>query len=110
MMNLISIAAAAAPAAEKGNGGFLPLLGPIIIFGVMIFFMIRSQKKQAQKRQQMLERIKKGDQVVTAGGIYAKVIEVKDKTFVVEIADKVNVEISKSGVNGVFNEEQTAAK
>ncbi|QSH40993.1 preprotein translocase subunit YajC [Lentisphaerota bacterium ZTH] len=101
MMPLVNIAAATA---KTQGGGWLPLLGPIIVFGVMIFFMIRSQKKQAAKRQQMLDHIKKGDRVVAAGGIHGNIVEVKDKTFIVQIAENVKVEVSKGGVSGIFNE------
>ena len=89
-----------APAAQ--GGGMLPLLGPILIFGVMIYFMIRSQRKQAKKRTEMVEQIKKGDSVIIGGGIYAKIVEVKEKTFIAEISDNVKVEISKTGINAVF--------
>ncbi len=105
MNQFIAIADAAAATGSQSGGGFISLVPMLVIFGVMIFFMIRSQKKQAQKRQQMIDRIKKGDRIITAGGVHATVIEVKDKTFIVEIADKVKIEISKSGVNTLLNGE-----
>ncbi|MFA7232314.1 MAG: preprotein translocase subunit YajC, partial [Victivallaceae bacterium] len=101
-------ATATTPAANAQNP-FVGMLPIIVIFGVMIFFMIRSQKKQAQKRQTMLDSIKKGDRVVTAGGICGTVDEVKEKTYMVEIADKVKVEVAKSGVSGIFGENDTTA-
>ncbi len=101
MAETIFTLAEATPAATQG-GGILPLLGPILIFGVMIYFMIRSQRKQAKKRTEMVEQIKKGDSVIVGGGIYAKIVEVKEKTFVAEISDNVKIEVSKSGINAVF--------
>lgn len=94
--------------AQAANGGgqsgsLVPLIGPIVIFGVMIYFMIRSQRKQAKKRQEMIDHVKKGDDVIIASGIYGKITEVKDKTFIVEIAEKVNVEVSKVGVTAIFS-------
>lgn len=79
-------------------GGMLPF---IIVFAVMIFFMFRSQKKQQQKRQQMLDQIVKGSRVILGSGIYGTVVEVREKTFVVEIADKVQIEVLKGGVSEV---------
>ena len=100
MIEAIFTVAEGAPAAQ--GGGLLPLLGPILIFGVMIYFMIRSQRKQAKKRTEMVEQIKKGDSVIIGGGIYAKIVEVKEKTFIAEISDNVKIEISKTAINAVF--------
>jgi preprotein translocase subunit YajC len=109
ILNSITIAGAkmsillfAADAAAKPQGNALVQMGPmIIIFGLMIFFMIWSQKKQAKKRQEMINSITSGSEIITAGGIHAKIVEVKDQTFIVSIADKVNIEINRSGVSNV---------
>lgn len=100
MIGTIFTLAEAAPANPQGS--MLSLLPMILIFGVMIFFMFRSQRKQAKKRAEMVEQIKKGDSVIIGGGIYAKIVEVKDKTFIAEISDNVKVEISKAAINAVF--------
>ena len=100
-MSILQLAAAQAGQAQPNA---LVSMGPmIIIFGLMIFFMFWSQKKQAKKRQDMLNSITRGSEIITAGGIHAKVVEVKDKTFVIAIADKVNVEISHSGVATIIS-------
>ena len=75
-----------------------PIILMLVVLGVMFFFTFRSQKKQQQKRQQMLDTIVKGTRVMLNNGIYGTVTEVKDKTYMVEIADKVVVEALKSGV------------
>jgi preprotein translocase subunit YajC len=100
MIGTIFTLAEAAPAGPQG--GLLSFLPMILIFGVMIFFMFRSQRKQAKKRAEMVEQIKKGDSVIIGGGIYAKIVEVKDKTFIAEISDNVKIEISKTAINAVF--------
>ena len=82
----------------------------ILIFVVMFYFMFRSQKKQAKKRQDMIDTITKGAEVIIAGGIHGTIVAVKDKTFTVEIADKVNVEVTKAGVNGVVGGETQDSK
>lgn len=104
MFNFIAIAAAdgASPAEAQGTGGMISLVPMIVIFVVMFYFMYRSQKKQARKRQEMIDKIVKGNDVIIGGGIYGTVISVKDKTFIVEIADKVNIEVTKAGVNGIL--------
>jgi preprotein translocase subunit YajC len=111
MLNFI-VAAAEAPAKSaqgQGQGGLISLVPMILIFVVMFYFMFRSQKKQAQRRQEMVDKIVKGTDVIIGGGIHGTIVEVKDKTFIVKIADKVNVEITKAGINGVINDETEAA-
>jgi preprotein translocase subunit YajC len=108
MFTFITIAAAEgastcpADAQAQAPSGMPGLALMIILFAVMFYFMYRSQKKQAQKRQQMIDKIVKGSDVIIGGGIYGTIVSVKDKSFVVEIADKVNIEVSKAGVNGIL--------
>ena len=104
MFNLVTMAAAEGTAQQSPNGllSFVPM---ILIFVVMFYFMFRSQKKQAAKRQEMIDSIVKGAEVIVAGGIHGTITAVKDKTFSVEIADKVVVEVTKAGVNGVIGSE-----
>lgn len=87
-----------------------PIILMLVVLGVMFFFTFRSQKKQQQKRQQMLDTIVKGTRVMLNNGIYCTVTEVKDKTYMVEIADKVVVEALKSGVAEVIGTAAPAEK
>jgi preprotein translocase YajC subunit len=82
-----------------------------LIFSVIVFmfFMSRSQKKQQQKRQDMLNALVRGKEVMLANGIYGKISEVKENTFIVEIASGVCVEVAKNGVAEVI-EQQEAGK
>jgi preprotein translocase subunit YajC len=95
-----------AEGAPAGGGGSpMGMIGFFVIMGVMIFFMFRSQRKQAKKREEMLNAIKKDDKVITAGGIYGTVVKVNEKSFLVQIADNVKIEVSKSGVNSIISKE-----
>ncbi|MFA6717202.1 MAG: preprotein translocase subunit YajC [Victivallaceae bacterium] len=111
MFNFVTIAAAdgACSTSAQGAGGMIGLVPMIVIFAVMFYFMYRSQKKQAQKRQEMIDKIVKGSDVIVGGGIYGTIVSVKDKTFIVEIADKVNIEVTKGGVNGIIGAGDVAA-
>ncbi len=102
-MNSIVLAQAATGA---GDGGIFGMLIPFLLIGGMFFFMFRSQKKEASKRQEMLEKIKVGDKVLTIGGIYGIVKKVEETSYTVEIADKVKVEVSKTGIATVVVEEE----
>ena len=95
------IAEQAAPA----SGGWQTMIPFIAVFAVMMFFMSRSQKKQQQKRQQMLDRIVKGSRVLLQSGMMGTVVEVKEKSFIVEIAENVSVEVVINGIADLVEED-----
>lgn len=103
MINLLATEGAAAAAPQ--GGGLMGMLPIFIILIVFMFFMSRSQRKQQQKRQQMLDALTKDTQVVLAGGISGKIAEVKEKTFMVEIAPQVVIEVAKNGVAEIIKPE-----
>jgi preprotein translocase, YajC subunit len=76
----------------------------------MYFLMIRPQQKQAKQRQTLLSSLKVKDKVITAGGIYGKITKVKDNSVMLLIADKVEIEVAKSGVTSVENRDINADK
>ena len=92
----------------KPPSPWMSLLPFILIFVVMIFFMNRSQKKQMAKRQEMMNKITKGTAVLLASGVYGKVAEVREDSFLVEIADNVKIRVNKSGIAAI--DEPEAAK
>ena len=85
-----------------GMGGILPIL---LIFVVFYFFLIRPQQKKQKEVQKAREAIRTGDKVVLGGGIYGKVREIKDTTFIVEISENVRVKVDK---NSVYASAETA--
>lgn len=88
----------------QGGGGFGMLLPIILIFVIMYFLMIRPQQKKHKEHQQMIQSLRKGDRVVTSGGLYATVLNIKEKDnrVVVKIADNVKVEIQRNSIAGVI--------
>lgn len=80
-----------------GGSGFFIMLG--LMFVVMYFFMIRPQAKRAKKQQQYREELKKGDKIVTTGGIHGKIAEVRDTTFILDIEGGGKLKIDKSAVS-----------
>lgn len=98
---------AAAPAAGMGGmGGLIPLL---LIFVVFYFFMIRPQNKKQKEIQKARAALKPGDRVVTSGGIYGKLREIKDDSFVVEISENVRVRVEKASVFAAGTDAATSA-
>ena len=88
-------------------GQFLPL---ILIFAIMYFLLIRPQQKKMKQHQAMVEGLRRGDQVVTQGGVIGKVAKVKEDGEVeVEIADGVKVRVVKATIAQVLNKTEPAA-
>jgi|TARA_B110001452_G_scaffold253890_1_gene244994 preprotein translocase subunit YajC len=78
---------------------FIPL---ILIFVIFYFLLIRPQQKKAKEHKILLESIKRGDQILTSGGMIAKVIKADTEELTVEISEKVNVKIFRSTVSDVI--------
>ena len=74
---------------------FLPLFLIIVVF---YFLMIRPQTKRQKEMRQFRESLAKGDKVVTTGGIYGKIIEVKDNAVILEVAPNVQIKVDKNGI------------
>ena len=91
--------AAGAPPAGLGLGGFLL---PIILIAVMYFLMIRPQMKRQKEHKAMLEKIAKGDEVLTNGGIAGVVTAIGDNFITVEVADNVRIRVQKGAIGNVL--------
>ena len=100
-------AQAAAPAGGvAGLASFLPL---VLIFVIMYFLMIRPQQKRMKEHRAMVEALKKGDEVVTQGGLVGKITAVRDSELEVEIAPGVKVRVIRSTVTGLVTRTQPVA-
>lgn len=99
--------------AATGAGGaaalaqFVPL---ILIFGIMYFLLLRPQQKKMKEHQAMVAALRRGDQVITGGGIHGKVSKVIDDTTAeVEIADGVKIKVVKSTISHVLSKTEPAS-
>ncbi|WP_085034053.1 preprotein translocase subunit YajC [Ensifer aridi] len=96
-----AFAQTATPAAG-GADILMSILPFLLIFGVMYFLIIRPQRAQMKRREELLKNIRRGDQVVTGGGIVGKVTKVVDDAELeVEIADGIKVRVVRSGISEV---------
>ncbi len=102
-MNMITILQAAQPA--QGGGAMMWVM-MALIFVVMWFFMIRPQRKQQKELQAFRDGLKKGDKVVTIGGIYGTVCEIKDTTVLIEVDNNVKIRVSKQALVKDFSDPQ----
>ena len=94
----------AAQAAQPQGGGWSMWIMLALIFVVMWLFMIRPQRKQQKELQAFRDGLKKGDKVVTVGGIYGTVCEVKEGTVLIEVDSNVKIRVSKNALVKDFAE------
>ena len=81
------------------GGGLLGLTPLILMFVIFYFLLIRPQQKRQKAHQKMLGLLKKGDKIVTAGGVIGTIFALTDNELVVEVADKVKIRVVRSQVN-----------
>lgn len=96
-MNQLVILMGAPAAGQNPVMQFLPLVAIIVVF---YFFMIRPQMKKAKEQKKYIEALKKGDKILTIGGIYGKISDIKeDGTILMEVEDGSKMKISKNAVS-----------
>ena len=93
--------------APQGEGG-PTIISNVVLFGAIIaifyFMIIRAQQKREKQREPMLPALKKGDKVVTAGGVHGTIVGMEEKTLLVQIADGVKVKVDRGSVSAVAQE------
>ena len=106
VFDLVSKAWAMAPppqgaGAEGTQSGLAPLMQfipLILIFVVFYFLLIRPQQKRQKELREMIDSLKKGDKVITNGGVYGEVENVKEHSLILKVADKVKIEVLKNAI------------
>lgn len=87
---------------SSGQGGsfgaFVPL---ILMFAIFYFLLIRPQQKKQKEHRQMLGNLKKGDQVITSGGLYGRITGLTDTVATLEISEKVRVKVGRGNIAGL---------
>jgi len=84
------------------------LLPLVVIFAVFYFMMIRPQQLQQKKYREMISRLKKGDRVLTRGGLYGVILEVKDNDLMLELAQNVRVRADRTAVQSLVRRGSTS--
>ncbi|MBW1676536.1 MAG: preprotein translocase subunit YajC [Deltaproteobacteria bacterium] len=90
-----------------GFGAFAPL---ILMFVIFYFLLIRPQQKKQKQHRQMLGSIKKGDRVITSGGLYGRITGLTDTVVTLEISEKVRVKVGRSNIAGLAQSENPNTK
>lgn len=96
-MNLLSIILM--PTGQQGGAsGLMSLLPLLLIIVVFYFFMIRPQVKRQKELANFRNSLKKGDKIVTTGGIYGKIAEIEENAIIIEVEDKMRLRVDKNAV------------
>jgi preprotein translocase subunit YajC len=101
---MIDLAYAMSPSpGGGGNGGGMLQILPLMIgmFAIMYFLIIRPQQKQKRERENLLRAIKKGDRVVTSGGLYGTVVGLSEHTVTLKVADQVKLDFERSAIGRI---------
>lgn len=114
LSSIANAADAAAPAMSTGTG-LMSLFPMILIFVIFYFFLIRPQVKRQRALEGMINDLKKGDQVVAAGGVFGTIIRIEDNVLFLEIAENIKIKALKSSVtevikNGKHEEKSSTAE
>lgn len=101
-MTSIAYAMGQGGAAGGQGGGFSAFVPLILMFAIFYFLLIRPQQKKTKQHRELLSNIKKGDRIITGGGIHGRVTGITESTLTVEIADKVRIKINRGSVSAVL--------
>jgi preprotein translocase subunit YajC len=88
---------------EGGNAGMIFLVQMGLIFGIFYFLLLRPQAKQRKKHDQMLKELKKGDEVVTSGGIIGRVVHVEEDRLTLKTGDNTKLTVDRARVAAVLD-------
>ena len=93
-------------AGAQGGGGASGLIMMVVIFAIFYFILIRPQQKKMKEHKKMVEELKKGDEIITSGGIYGTVEGVTPDTLTVKIAEGTKVKVTRSSIAAVIMEKE----
>ena len=93
-----------------GPGPMMTILPFILIFVIMYFMVIRPQQKKNKDHQEMLAKLKRNDEVMTSGGIYGKVVDLKDTVVTLEVAPNVRIRVARGQIATVATGDKSSGK
>jgi len=104
------IAFAQATAASSGPSTLVSLFPLVLIFVIFYFLLIRPQQKKSKAQRDMLAQLKRNDEVLTAGGIYGKVIALTDNVVTVEVAPNIRIRVNRPQISQLIKGEKVSGK
>jgi preprotein translocase subunit YajC len=91
---------------DSGMTAFIPL---ILMFAIFYFLLIRPQQKKAKQHKTLLSSLRKGDRIVTSGGLHGLITGVADDVVTIEIAPKIRVKVSRGSVAGILKRDESVS-
>jgi len=106
-MNFLAYAmgGAGVPGGDGQGGGFGAFIPLILMFAIFYFLLIRPQQKKAKQHKAVLASLKKGDRVVSSGGLHGVITGLSDEAVTMEIAPKIRVKVSRGSIAGVMGKD-----
>jgi preprotein translocase subunit YajC len=105
---MIDIAYAQSVPGVGGPGPMMTIVPFIVIFVIMYFMVIRPQQKKAKDHRDVLDKLKKNDEVMTSGGIYGRVIDLKENVVTLEVAPNVRIRVARPQIASVITGEKSS--
>ena len=96
---------AGSPTGADGSNPYQPIIMLVLMFAIFYFLLIRPQQKKAKQHRELIEALKTGDNVITAGGIHGKVTAVQEDVLTIEVATGVKIKVSRSSIAGLAKEQ-----
>jgi len=110
MNSLLNVLLMGQPAGESGGGGLGAFLPLVLIIVVFYFFFIRPQSKKSKELKKFRENLKKGDRVITVGGIHGKVLDVYETTVMIEVEGQNRLKMEKAAIAQQYSGEELTQK
>lgn len=110
-MNFLgAIFAMAAPSGGQGGSPnwYSTLVPLVVIFGIFYFLMIRPQQKQQKKHREMISAMRKGDKIVTRGGMHGTIYGIADNVVTIEVADNVKIKFNREAISAIVPAQETS--
>lgn len=105
-----NLAFAQAAQTSSGPAGFVSFIPLVLIFVIFYFLLIRPQQRKSKDHREMLDKLKKNDDVMTAGGMFGKVVSLTDNVVTLEIAQNVRVRVSRPNISQLVKTEKSSGK
>ncbi len=107
---MLDIAYAQSAPGIGGPGPMMTLIPFVLIFVIMYLMVIRPQQKKNKEHQELLSKLKRNDEVMTSGGIYGKVVDLKETVVTLEVAPNVRIRVHRPQISAVLTAEKSAGK
>jgi len=88
------------PEGDGGGGQWTPIIFLVLLFGIFYFLLIRPQRKRQKEHQHMVEELKRGDRVITAGGIYGQIESISEDNVVLKVESGATIRFARSSIAG----------